>query len=79
MAKPSMSIPDDVLDELDDQIWELQKEEVLPRGKLRSKVVTAILDDWNNEDTKAWLHECHPELLSETERKNEQSAVMMAD
>lgn len=79
MAKPSMSIPDSVLDELDDQIWELQKAEVMPRGNMRSKVVTAILADWNEQDTEEWLHEHHPELLTGDERKNENAAAMMAD
>ena len=79
MAKPSMSIPDDVLDELDDQIWDLQVDEVLPRGNLRSKFVTAILADWNEKDTEKWLREEHPELLSEDERGNEKPTAVMAD
>ena len=79
MAKPSMSIPDEILNELDDQIWELQKEEVLPRGNMRSAFVAAIIDDWNKEDTLAWLYEQHPELLAEDERKNGSRATVTAD
>ena len=79
MAKPSMSIPDEVLDEFDDQIWELQVDEVLPRGNLRSKFVSAILADWNEQDTEKWVREHHPELLAEDEKGNENRTAVMAD
>lgn len=43
MARPSMSIPDDVLDAFDDAIWEHKKAEVYARDTSRSDVVRELM------------------------------------
>lgn len=80
MAHPSISIPDDVLDELDDEIWDLQKDEIVRRGDMRSKFVTAILSDWlETDDFEQWVRQEHPELLTLEERGNPNRTTMTAD
>lgn len=51
-----MSIPDEVLEEFDDQLWEYQREEVFPRGRLRSTLVTKLMSEWVNESDE-WVEE----------------------
>ena len=77
MAHPSFTVPDDTLDEFDDEIWELQKEEILPRGGQRSALVTAMIQDALDEGLGKWL-ERHPEL-QEGEPGNRMSATVTAD
>ena len=49
MANPSVSIPDEILERLDDRIWELKTDGEIPRDTSRSEVITMIIDDWADD------------------------------
>jgi Arc/MetJ-type ribon-helix-helix transcriptional regulator len=58
MGKPSVKIPDDVQQQLDDEILELKGEDKLPDKRMRSKVITEMIRDWLElEDREAWAEE----------------------
>lgn len=49
MARPSFTIPDELLEEFDDVIWELQRSGHLGRDANRSKIVRQLIMEWNDE------------------------------
>jgi len=53
MANPSISIPNDLLDDFDDTIWELKKEGELSRNASRSEVIQMLMQEWveNNQQS----------------------------
>lgn len=58
MGKPSVNIPDDVQQQLDNEILELKGEGKLPDKRMRSKVITGMIRDWLElEDREAWVEE----------------------
>lgn len=63
MAKTGITVPDEVLDEFDDLIWEYQKEDVLPRGRFRSTLITKLMVEWVNNHEE-WIEE-HDDWIAE--------------
>jgi len=62
MARPSFTMPDELLEEFDDTIWELQVEGELERDANRSQVVRELIRDW--------IEEQHEEVLDEGNLNN---------
>ena len=60
MAHPSFTIPDELLDEFDDTIWELQVEGELGRDANRSKIVRELIREWIDEQQQEVLNEGNP-------------------
>lgn len=46
MAHPSFTIPDELLEDFDDVIWELQRRGELDRDASRSSIVRALMQEW---------------------------------
>lgn len=46
MANPSVSIPDELLEDFDDVIWELQMEGELDRDVSRSEMIQQLLQNY---------------------------------
>lgn len=46
MAKPSVSIPDELLDDFDDEIMRRKLNDELPRKTTRSDVVRLLMEAW---------------------------------
>lgn len=46
MARPSVSVPDDLLEDFDDKIWELKVEEEVKRDTTRSDVMQELMRQW---------------------------------
>ena len=78
MANTGMTIPDDVLDEFDAEIWELQKGEVIKNGRMRSQIITAMIEDVLDDGLHEFVQD-HPELLLGTDGKNRMTAAVTAD
>jgi metal-responsive CopG/Arc/MetJ family transcriptional regulator len=67
MAKPSMSVPDELLDDFDDVIWELEKAGEIPRDTSRSAVLQQLMQEFVDE---------HRELLDESGKRNPAPSVL---
>ena len=71
MAKPSISMPDDVYDELQERILMMKAQKSLPDKRMRSKVITEAVRDMleNVDDYDAWAkeHGLKPESKGEGE------------
>ena len=61
MARPSFTVPDDLLEDFDDVIWELQRRGELDRDDSRSSVVRELMEDWIEEQTDEHGKEILPE------------------
>lgn len=49
MARPTFSMPDELVDDLDDKIWEMKTEGKLNRDANRSEVVRRLIREWVEE------------------------------
>lgn len=49
MANPSISVPDELLNEFDDTIWRLKQEGELGRKTSRSEVIQMLMTEWVEE------------------------------
>jgi metal-responsive CopG/Arc/MetJ family transcriptional regulator len=67
MAKPSMSVPDDLLDDFDDVVWELEKSGELPRDVSRSAVIQNLMQEFVDE---------HREMLDNSGKRNPAPTVL---
>ena len=63
MAHPSFTIPDELLEEFDDTIWELQTEGELDRDASRSQIVRELMREWIDEQQEA-LEEGNPKTTA---------------
>lgn len=61
MARPSFTVPDDLLEDFDDVIWELQRRGELDRDDSRSSVVRELMEDWIEEQVDEHGEEILPE------------------
>ena len=66
MAHPSFSIPDELLEDFDDVIWELQRRGELSRDDSRSSIVRDLMEDWIAEQIEEHGEEVLPEGNSNT-------------
>lgn len=51
MARPTFSMPDELLEEFDDKIFELKAEGKLDRDFTRSELVRGLIREWIEERT----------------------------
>lgn len=61
MAKPSFTIPDELLDDFDDVIWELKTRGELERNDSRSSIVRELIRVWIEEQIEEHGEEVLPE------------------
>lgn len=61
MAHPSFSIPDELLEDFDDVIWELQLRGEISRDESRSSIVRVLMQEWIAEQ----IEEHGEEVLEE--------------
>jgi metal-responsive CopG/Arc/MetJ family transcriptional regulator len=61
MAHPSFTIPDELLDDFDDVIWELQRRGELDRDASRSSIVRELMHEWIEEQIDDHGEEVLPE------------------
>ncbi|WP_435175698.1 hypothetical protein [Halorussus sp. AFM4] len=61
MAHPSFTIPDELLEDFDDVIWELQRRGELDRDESRSSVVRTLMEEWIEEQIEEHGEEVLPE------------------
>jgi metal-responsive CopG/Arc/MetJ family transcriptional regulator len=52
MAKPSVSMPDEMLEDLDDAIEQLKLKEELDLNTSRSEVIQDLVEDWLDEQSE---------------------------
>jgi hypothetical protein len=59
MGSTGLSAPDETLDEFDDILWELQREEEIDRNESRSSIITGLMEEWIEEKHSEypWLEE----------------------
>ena len=69
MAHPSFTIPDELLEEFDDTIWELQVEGELDRDANRSQIVRELMREWINEHQEV-LEEGNPKTTAAVSTAN---------
>ena len=69
MAHPSFTIPDELLEEFDDTIWELQVEGELDRDANRSQIVRELMREWIDEQQEV-LEEGNPKTAAVAQTTN---------
>ena len=70
MAKPSMSVPDELLEDFDEVCWQLEVAGELERGTSRSAVLQHLMQEFVDE---------HRELLGEESGKQTPAKTVLAD
>ena len=66
MAHPSFTIPDELLEDFDDVIWELQTRGELSRDESRSSIVRELMQEWIADQIEEHGEEVLPEGNSNT-------------
>lgn len=67
MANLSVSVPDELLEDFDDVIWELQREGELDRDASRSEMIQQLMQDYVDE---------YRELLDDEGKRNPAPTVL---
>lgn len=63
MVRTSISVPEDVIENFDDILWDYQTEKVLPREPMRSAVICQLMIDFI-ENHEQWMDE-HEDWIKE--------------
>jgi metal-responsive CopG/Arc/MetJ family transcriptional regulator len=54
MVNTGISVPEDLLEEFDDKIFELKAAGKLPRDASRSEVIRTLMSEWVDQDVEAF-------------------------